>query len=318
MYKLVLFLVILGCCSCKMNEEKLTDEEEEEGEEQLFPFDEIIASNLSKKGSNELEPLKGEWKFIKFAYTEDGYLISDVDSIDSEKLTLQGMITIFKFDYHEDFFCYPYYLNYSISDNLIKFSEYADDYIAQRRFNLFSDEDLEIIDILMNTYSFVIRDDELIIHFTGLEEKNLLILKKIDLPSPPLDGTKWKFVGTFEVGTNIIKELEPKDCEYCYTLSFYSDYQAKVYYISREYMGLDLSLESSNRNPLIEFEEKLITEMYDIDGKYYATNDFIELLCHIKSYTVTEDELKLYYYDIIGSMPSRNTNIYSLFKNMKQ
>ena len=290
------------------------------GKEQ--PDDEVIASNLSKKGSHDLELLLGEWECIKVAYTEDGYTISDVAPIDIEKLKSQGLITIFNFDQNEDFFCYPYYLNFSVSDNRLQFSEYEFEVVPGARFNLFCEheKDLEIIDFMMNMYSFVIRDDELLVHFTGIEEKNLLIFKKKTYPPPPhLNGTKWKFVGIVDIETGQTKELEPVDCAYCYALTFFSDYQASVHNISSEYNGLDLTPKSINRYPLILFEEKLLTEMYDKDGKYYIVNDFNELLYHIKTCIVTEDELKLYYYEIAGIPPfERTTSIYSLFEKINE
>ena len=312
-YNIFLLLLLVGW-SCQMDEGKTT-EEEDEG--QPSPF-EVIASNLLKDGSDDLELLTGEWQCIEFAFTEDGNTIVNRAAIDVGKLKFNGKITFFKFDYADACFCYPYYLNYSISDNLINFSEYEFDVVPTSRFNIFGkhDEDLEMIDVLMKTYSFVIRDDELIVHFVGVEDKNLIIFKKVEYSPPPsLEDTKWKFVGIVDVETGRIKELEPIDCEYCYTLTFYSDFHARVHNISSAYGVFDLSPLSIFRNPLILFEDNLRTELYNKDGQYYITNDFNDLLYHIRSYRVTEDELKIYYFDIYGIPPSeRNTNIYSLFK----
>jgi hypothetical protein len=38
-----------------------------------------------------------------------------------------------------------------------------------------------------------------------------------------LEGTKWKMAGIVDVRTGKLKELEPKDCDKCYTLVFNSD-----------------------------------------------------------------------------------------------
>ncbi|MDR2126333.1 MAG: hypothetical protein LBP63_05855 [Prevotellaceae bacterium] len=38
-----------------------------------------------------------------------------------------------------------------------------------------------------------------------------------------LKGTKWKLAGIVDAKTGVLKELEPKDCEQCYTLTFDTD-----------------------------------------------------------------------------------------------
>ena len=42
----------------------------------------------------------------------------------------------------------------------------------------YTDDEIAVFDALKNTYSFVIKGNELIIHFTKAENRNLLILKK--------------------------------------------------------------------------------------------------------------------------------------------
>jgi len=42
-----------------------------------------------------------------------------------------------------------------------------------------NDNEKEVKNILMNTYSFVMKGDELIIYFTGVKNKNLLILRQL-------------------------------------------------------------------------------------------------------------------------------------------
>jgi hypothetical protein len=41
-----------------------------------------------------------------------------------------------------------------------------------------------------------------------------------------LEGTAWKLKGILDVRTGILKELEPKNCEECYTMNFLSDSMA--------------------------------------------------------------------------------------------
>jgi len=36
----------------------------------------------------------------------------------------------------------------------------------------------------------------------------------------PLKGTSWKLVGIVDVEAGVMKELEPKDCAWCFTLTF--------------------------------------------------------------------------------------------------
>jgi hypothetical protein len=42
-----------------------------------------------------------------------------------------------------------------------------------------------------------------------------------------LKGTKWKLAGIVDVQTGKLTELEPKDCEECYTLAFLTDTTAE-------------------------------------------------------------------------------------------
>jgi hypothetical protein len=44
---------------------------------------------------------------------------------------------------------------------------------------------------------------------------------------PALEGTRWKLAGIAEASTGKLRELEPKDCETCYTLTFDTDSTAE-------------------------------------------------------------------------------------------
>lgn len=66
-----------------------------------------------------------------------------------------------------------YYCNYSISAGLIDIS-----LIYQPTYAGVFPEEEDIANALANAYSFTVKDNELIIYFTGTEKKNLLILKK--------------------------------------------------------------------------------------------------------------------------------------------
>ena len=149
----------------------------------------LISSNLSKKGSNDTKLLIGEWKLIKFAYTKNGENISDVKTISMVSAISLSYNTIeIRDDDPKQYISNapsglfgPWMvanenLFYSISGYLISYSSSSD--------NVFlidihvTDEGYDVLNALMNTYSFVIKDNELIVYFTGDKNKNLLILKK--------------------------------------------------------------------------------------------------------------------------------------------
>ena len=48
-------------------------------------------------------------------------------------------------------------------------------------------------------------------------------LEAINEKEQSLANTKWKLVGIMDVNTGILQELEPKDCEECYSLTFDTD-----------------------------------------------------------------------------------------------
>ena len=162
-----LAMVVLGCWSCenKTLSEPLSDEQ--------------IASNFAKNGKTDPELLIGEWDCTNFAYTADGNTISCVSqilncavnirkafSLTDDELPGYDISVLFKS-------CsYPYsisseYLNYIVE----KSACYA--ILIQ-----YANDEIGVDHALKNTYSFVIKGNELTIYFTGLKDKNLLILKK--------------------------------------------------------------------------------------------------------------------------------------------
>jgi hypothetical protein len=151
-----------------------------------------------------------------------------------------------------------------------------------------------------------------------------LINVEDSLPPTYLAGTKWKLVGIVSIETGDTTELVPKDCEYCYTLTFETDYTAIPYNVSRSSifssdLKLNLTPESLNRNPELRFDSFLRMEIYEKDGKYYEIESFRRALGHIESFTVANDELKFFYYP----PTEKNCNFdyyfndkYSLFKRI--
>ena len=156
--------------------------------------DELITSNLSIDGSINPELLIGEWDCIKFAYTADGSKISGAVAISEGRLTIPSVPTPIENNGYEPWTLVREVSNRficSLDGNLIKlrcigYTSYL--YIMPPH------EMYDIILALENVYNFVIKGDDLIFYFTGIEKdltgenshyytekiknKNLLILKK--------------------------------------------------------------------------------------------------------------------------------------------
>jgi hypothetical protein len=149
-------------------------------ENQRLP-DAEIAYNLSKEGTFDAELLVGQWQFVRFAYTADGYEIFDRYALLSGMLTIptvsvstqevdgdmglseRWMLTLCA----SDWFIWSldgYFLNLELRG-----SEFL--YCPQVKIQ-------ETLAAFPKAYSFIIRGNELFIHYVGDENKNLLILKK--------------------------------------------------------------------------------------------------------------------------------------------
>ena len=116
---------------------------------------------------------------------------------------------------------------------------------------------------------------------------------KIDPPTTYLKGTQWKLFGYMDTQTNtLIKKLQPYDCEYCYTLTFESDYKATAYGISQTAGTLDLTdvMQHIGLWPT----QTLVMEKYNNDGEYYPMNDFIISIELAVEFEVSPNELKLF------------------------
>ena len=109
-------------------------------------------------------------------------------------------------------------------------------------------------------------------------------------PISRLQGTKWKLEGIVDIQTSTLKELEPKNCDKCYTFVFDTDTTARGYTcVNAMYIG--------GLNPIV------------IGGtKIYETGDAgicFDALFSVKSYTFDGKELKLFF---------DNNNNYLLYK----
>jgi hypothetical protein len=114
---------------------------------------------------------------------------------------------------------------------------------------------------------------------------------------PDLTGTSWKLAGIVNVETGELRELASKDCAECYMLTFHTAHEASGGIANidlsdlRKYMGTD---------DLWEFPDRATT----LDVNHYRS-----LMISIESFTVTSDELKLFY---------NNKTEYLLFKLLEQ
>jgi len=182
-----------------------------------------ISLNLSKKGNSDPAQLNGIWDCVRFAYTPDGNTISDVSATPRAEFTIPAAEDSdrWRLRYVNDYF-YEYSFSSSfLSDNLLKLYNHGS---ATHVTPTPTPEEYEILPPFGSAYSFVVIGNELIIYFTGDEDKNLLILKK---KTPDVDsgltGTSWKLMGIVDIKTGSLTKLEPKDREEYYTLTFNTD-----------------------------------------------------------------------------------------------
>ena len=138
----------------------------------VFLFAAFFGCDESKTSSKsgEINPalLIGEWDCVKFAYIAKDKTISDVALLSKGQLKIPNLEDKWLFTHGNQYLC-----TYSISDNLISFTA-----VIPITYAMPFQEEIDISEALENAYSFSIKDNELIFHFAGVENKNLLILKK--------------------------------------------------------------------------------------------------------------------------------------------
>jgi len=102
-----------------------------------------------------------------------------------------------------------------------------------------------------------------------------------------LNGTTWKLEGIVDVKTDVLKLLEPEDCDECYTITFDTD---------TTFTAVSIWMESNinllQMNPITE--KMLFCEKYEKDGEDYCDSDtFIRAIHEIQSYSVSNGKLRL-------------------------
>ncbi|MDR0581707.1 MAG: hypothetical protein LBG31_01970 [Prevotellaceae bacterium] len=127
---------------------------------------------------------------------------------------------------------------------------------------------------------YAVTNNELKFFYNG--KKNYLLYKLAKFSDPTfLEGTKWKLAGIMDAETDVLKELEPKNCEKCYTLVFVTDSTA-------------LGISTANRVnvDLTAYLMRIPTMAGEITDDGY---EFYDTIRFVTSYTVTENELKFFY-----------------------
>lgn len=105
-----------------------------------------------------------------------------------------------------------------------------------------------------------------------------------------LQGTKWKLLGIGGLDKIAIQELEPKDCNECYTLVFGADKNFQIFSSTNQLHGV-YDVDYITRNVrIIDFGGTKINEIGD--GDLYV-NPFWKKT--IQSFSVAEQELRFYY-----------------------
>jgi hypothetical protein len=138
--------------------------------------------------------------------------------------------------------------------------------------------------------------------FYQTDGKESYMLYKLLVPPEDMKGTKWKLAGVVDVGTGGLRELEPKACAECFTLTFYSAHEA----LGRSVLaGTAIDL-LNLRKYIVEYISEASwagDPSLRIDGDLFRN-----IMVSIESFAVTSEELKLFY---------KNKTEYLLFKRIQ-
>jgi len=112
----------------------------------------------------------------------------------------------------------------------------------------------------------------------------------ITIEIPSLVNTKWKLVGIVDVKADDLTELEPKDCNECYTITFDTDNTFDGQTTINIIMG---NYEIDYEAYTLRFTNMFMTAVGELgDGYMYA-----KILDKIQSFTIKDTYLHLYYND---------------------
>ena len=169
----------------------------------------------------------------------------------------------------------PPFVTYSLSGNDITFTihyTYPDVTSFSETFNYVLNGNSLIIRGFSNPFSVTeeLRTD---VHFTRIEENSIL------------QGTKWKLEGIVDTQTGILTELEPNDCDECYSFTFNTDSTATGRSTSNE-LGVKLK-------PVV----RIFLMTYALGTDFYLEDAilFCNAIDTIISYELSGNYLKFYY-----------------------
>ena len=210
--KKIIFILIAICLTataCKENKEP---------DDEPISIHDLITANLLKQGTAAHELLTCDWVCVKFAYTEDGNTIVDGEDISQGIVKIPDIENVWLYysnaGYHFDCLLNDNLINFTYDENRESYTRVA--YHDESTYNEFFvspqpptiGEMADIFYALSNAYSFVIIEDELIIYFTGVNDKNLMVLKNIEK-----DKTVWicdehkEYYSEFYEWRNFVLEL---------------------------------------------------------------------------------------------------------------
>ena len=126
-----------------------------------------ICENLLEQGVANSSSLNGEWEFEYFAYTANGSKIKNKDEIQKGYINVTDTGSIWL--NHANIIHYTYTLDNSNGIViLLKGSTFINP----------PQEEIAVTNAFSNAKCYVVKDDNLLIHYAEEDKKNILILKK--------------------------------------------------------------------------------------------------------------------------------------------
>jgi len=114
--------------------------------------------------------------------------------------------------------------------------------------------------------------------------------KSESLPKDTLQGSKWKLVGIGSLDKIALQELEPKNCEKCYTLTFDTDNAFQTFSSTNELQGTYKANYGTQKIQITDFGGTKRGEIGD--GYLYWSHDIWHT---VQTFSLQDDELRLYY-----------------------
>ena len=126
-----------------------------------------ICENLLEQGNADSTSIKGEWEFKYFAKTINGSKIKNKDEIQKGYINVTDTGTISL--YHTNEIIYEYTL--SNSNDITVVLKYSTKVLPPK-------EEEDICNAFNNAICFVVKGNELLIHYKEIDKRNVLVLTK--------------------------------------------------------------------------------------------------------------------------------------------